>query len=107
MTDFPPVTTDEVAAILRAAKLRESKPLPCEPTRIHPPRTPGWTVHQDDHTTVQVGWNGQRERYIQDRLDRCIEALEAAGLNVHAVGDAPRFWLDVFRRTVAAGEDAQ
>jgi hypothetical protein len=99
VNEFTPVTVEEVAAILRKTKLRESKPLPCEPTRIIPPRTPGWTVHQDDHTTVQVSWHGQRERYVHERLDRCIEALEAAGLNVYGMADAPRFWLDVFRRS--------
>ena len=101
MTDFLPITTDEVAAILRAAKLRESKPLPCEPTRIIPPRTPGFIVSQEGETTVQVAWIGSRERYVHERLDRCIDVLMGAGLRVVGHADSPIFWLDVFRHAVA------
>lgn len=98
MTDTTPITTDEVATILRKARFRESKQLPCEPTRAIPPRSTGWHLHQDDHTTVQVFWTGPGARYRLGRLDAVSTALERAGYRVLGVADGRRTWLDVLGR---------
>jgi hypothetical protein len=102
MADFAPVTKDEVAAVLRAAKLREALPAPGWAPAGRT-RGPGFWLVQDGDDKVLVHWNGRYERYRTERLDRCRDALEAAGMTAHGFADAPRFWLEVFRRAPEGG----
>lgn len=108
MTEFEPVLFDEVAAVLRNAGLRRRRPLgPTAPGRAMPDYTPGFWLVQDGPTKVTVYWNGRSERYRLERLDKAAEALESAGFGVGRFADAPRFWLDVFRRSEIIGRPGE